>query len=203
MEAISQTAPINTTGAVGSANSFAGLDSEDFFKLLVTQLTNQDPFEPTGNEELLQQISSIRDIELSTTLTQSLARLSGQQQFGSASALIGQHVSGAPRADGEAIRGLVVGVRFDAGGQPVLLLANGSEMPLDQVSTIEPPIRAAEALVGQTIIGVDQRDPRNSQVVEGLVMAATVDEHGEILLELDSGDDLRFRDLVTVLGQAA
>lgn len=39
------------------------LTSQDFLKLLVTQLTYQDPLDPMGNEELLRQISSIREIE--------------------------------------------------------------------------------------------------------------------------------------------
>ena len=89
----------------------ADLRSEDFFQLLITQLTNQDPFEPTENEDLLRQISSIRDIELSTVLTNSLHLLTGQQRFSSASSLIGRHVTGLPDADGAVMRGMGVGIR--------------------------------------------------------------------------------------------
>ena len=199
----------STTGVAGSVengshgNSFADLGTEDFFKLLIMQLTNQDPFEPTGNEELLQQISSIRDIELSTTLTESLRSLTGQQHFASASSLIGQYVTGIPVSGGQPESGIVVGVRFDASGNAVLQLASGTEMPLEQVGAIQSPLRAAEGLIGQTIVGVDQRDPSQPQVVEGLVTAVRVEEHGEILLELDTGDDLRFRDVVNVTAAAA
>lgn len=93
-------------------NAATAMDSQDFFKLLITQLTNQDPFEPTGNDELLRQISSIRDIELSTTLTDSLRSLTGQQRFTSASTLIGQFVTGVPGPDGVVDSGLVIGIRF-------------------------------------------------------------------------------------------
>ena len=105
-------------------------------------------------------------------------------------------MTGLGAADGTAASGIVVGVRFTEGGRPILQLSNGTEMPVEQVSTIEPPLRAAEMLVGQTIVGLDRRDPADPQVVEGIVTAARVDAQGEVLLELDTGEDLRFRDFV-------
>jgi len=162
------------------------------------QLRNQDPLEPVDNAELLEQISSVREIELSTTLTESLRLLTGQQRFASASSLIGQYVTGLAGADGMAESGIVVGVRFADAGQPILQLSNGSEIPLEQVSTIESPLRAAEALVGQPIVGLDRRDPADPQVVEGIVTGVRFDTQGEVLLELDTGQDLRFRDFVRV-----
>ena len=179
-------------------NAVTGLDSQDFFKLLITQLTNQDPFEPTGNDELLRQISSIRDIELSTTLTDSLQSLTGQQRFTSASMLIGQFVTGVPGQDGVADSGLVIGIRFGDAGQPMLQLANGIEMPLEQVSTIQSPVTAAKTLVGRNVVGIDQRDPKDPDIVDGLVTGVAVDESGETTLELDTGEDVRLRDLVDV-----
>jgi len=66
------------------------------------------------------------------------------------------------------------------------------------VSLIQPPRQAAEALVGQSVMGIDQRDPKKPQVVEGVVTAARVDDKGEAFLELDTGGELRLRDLVSV-----
>lgn len=202
--------PISSSGALtaspstqGSA-SFAALGSDDFLRLLITQLTHQDPLAPTGNEELLRQISSIRDIELSTTLTRSLQNLTGQQNFASASALIGRFVTGQGGPDGEAISGVVAGVRFDGAGRAVLQLANGAELGLDQVTAIEPPERIAETLVGQTIIGVDRRKPAEPQSLEGVVTGVRTDgAGGEVLLELDTGKDLRLRDVLGVRAAAA
>jgi flagellar basal-body rod modification protein FlgD len=191
-----------STGSRGS-NAFADLGSEDFLRLLITQLTTQDPMEPTGNEEMLRQIASIRDIELSTALTESLSILTGQQRFTSASTLIGQYVTGVPGSDGTTPAGIVTGVRFEADGRPILRLAGGAEMSLDQVSTIEPPFRAGEALIGRSVVGVDRRDPSNPEVVEGVVASARMDEQGEVVLELDSGQLLRLRDFVSVTSEDA
>ena len=203
MNPIDVTMSPSPVGGGPATNSIAGLSSDDFLKLLVTQLTNQDPLEPTGNEELLRQISSIREIELSTTLTDSLRSLTGQQRFASASTLIGQHVTSDPQADGAVHQGVVIGIRFDASGQPMVVLSNGVEMPLEGIRTIESPMQVAESLIGQAIVGLDRRDPSEPKSVQGLVTAVRIDEQGEPILELDTGQDLRFRDFIAVAPQVA
>jgi flagellar basal-body rod modification protein FlgD len=203
VDPISATLPTQPTTGAAAANSFADLGSEDFLRLLIMQLRNQDPLEPLGNEELLRQISSVREIELSTTLTDSLRTLTGQQRFASASSFIGQYVTGLPGPDGVADSGTVVGVRFTDSGHALLQLAGGSELPLEQVSTVQPPLRAAEALIGQVVIGIDHRDPSNLRVVQGAVTGAYADALGEVVLELDTGEDLRFRDLISVAASEA
>ncbi|MFQ5589950.1 MAG: flagellar hook assembly protein FlgD [Phycisphaerae bacterium] len=198
MEGIDTTTLTASPTRAGRPDSFADLGSEDFLKLLVTQLTTQDPLEPTGNEELLRQIASIRDIELSTTLTESLGVLTAQQRFASAATLIGHYVTGSAGADGVAPAGIVTGVRFERDGRPMLQLANGTELALENVNTIIPPLRAGEALIGQEVVGLDRRDPSKPEVVEGVVTAARMEAAGEVILELDSGQTLRLRDYVSV-----
>lgn len=195
MESITSIAqPSSASAAAPPRNSFGELGSDDFFKLLIAQLTNQDPLEPTGNQELFEQIASIRDIELSTSLSKSLQSLTGGQRFASGSSMIGQFVIGVPGEGGAAQEGLVVGVRFDGGGNAVLLLADGGELPLEQVATIQPPLDVARALIGKMVTGMD----RGGSFVEGLVAAVRMENGVEIVLELDGGDALRFRDLATV-----
>lgn len=187
--------PLETSQA---NNSFAELGSEAFLQLLIAQITNQDPLEPMGNAELLEQLSSVREIELSTTLTNTLRDLAGQDRFTSASSLIGKYVTSAPGSDGLTHRGLVLGVRFLDGGAPLLQLSDGTELPIEQVLTVEAPIQAAEGLVGLSITGIDRRDTGEIELVEGHVTGVRVEPSGEIFLELDSGQDLRFRDFLAV-----
>lgn len=196
MEPMIATLPTSAAPVVTGRNSFAQLRSEEFLKLLTTELTNQDPFEPTDNAALLEQLSSIRNMELSTTLIESLRSLTDQQRFGSASALIGRHVTGVPDENGQAVSGVVVGIQFQQDGRVILRLSNGETMPLERIGSIEPPLQAAQRLVGREVVGVDRRVPDNPEPVEGLVAGVRLDEQGEVILELDSGDDLRFRDVV-------
>lgn len=186
----------NVSAAPEASRSASDLSSDDFFKLLIAQLTNQDPMEPTSNEELLQQISSIRDIELSTTLTASLQKLAGQQQFGSASTLIGQYVTSVADNHGNVKAGTVVGVKFDPQGQPTLQLSSGIELDMSQLASIVSPVQAGETMVGRQVTGLDRRNSAEPEVIEGLVTAVRVAEGGEVILELDSGDDLRLRDVM-------
>jgi len=197
---------VNTAEVMGSAmtvadtptrsvNSYADLTSEDYFKLLLAQLTNQDPLEPTSNEELLGQIASIRDIEASTSLSDALKSLTGGQQFGSASAMIGRFVTGPMTESGSAVSGVVVGVRFEADGRAILLMEGGMELALDSVISIESAEMIGEELVGKMIFGTDRRDPTDPKTIEGLVTSASADGQGGLLLELDTGEDIRFSDV--------
>lgn len=116
--------------------------------------------------------------------------------------MIGQHVTTVPDEVGTTVSGVVVGVRFTGRGQAVLVLSNGVETPLQQVAAIQSPLRAAEALVGQHVIGIDRQDPADPRAVEGVVTGVRLDEQGEPVLELDSGDALRMRDLIGAAQEA-
>ena len=190
------------SASAAKPNGMAALGSQDFLKLMLTELTNQDPLEPTDNEALLRQISSIRDIELSTSLSDSIRQLTGQQQIGSSSALIGQFVTGTPGEDGGVTSGLITGVRF-TGGRPMLLLSNGAELPMDQVASIESAQQAAERLMGATVVGLDRSKPNAPEMVEGVVSGVSQSSSGEVQVELDTGSSLRLRDVLAVLTGAS
>jgi len=204
MNAVSAPTVFRSTPSATSSTapkSAADLSSDDFFQLLITQILNQDPLQPTSNEDLLKQISSIREIQLSSTLTDSLQKLTSQQQIGSVSGMIGQYVTSVPKGDGSVDRGLVVAVRFADGGKPMLQLANGGSLSMDQVGRIEPPEQAAQSLVGQSVMGVDQRNKSAPKTVDGIVTGTRV-VNGEQMLELDNGNELRLRDLLSVAASA-
>ncbi|MCP4593127.1 MAG: hypothetical protein GY842_20520 [bacterium] len=200
-----ETAAITSGADSASAakpSGFAGLDGDDFFELLVAQLSNQDPLEPTSNQELLNQISSIRDIQASTSLAQTLETLAGVQGFGSAASLLGQYVSGTGRSsDGTStsVSGMVAGLRVDPDGTMVLLLDTGEELPASAVEHVTSAVRFAEALRGRLVSGVDRRDPQEPSPVEGIVTGMSTDSVGQVLLELDSGAELRLVDVVSAV----
>ncbi len=187
----------NSVTAANSARGFSELTGDDFFQLMIAQLANQDPMEPTSNEELLNQMAAIRDIEMNTSLTSALKSLSEQQQFGSASALIGQHVSGQPGEDGQTVSGRVTAVRFNSDGTIVLQLDSGAELDLSQLASVTSSEQAARDLVGRHVTAVDGTDPAQATTVEGVVTGVR-SENGEVLLELDSGEQVRFVDVVDV-----
>lgn len=185
----------NPAAASGASGALGDFSTQDFLELLITELTNQDPLEPTDNEAMLRQISSIREIELSSELTDSLKSLTDQQSVGSAAGLIGQFVRSKPASDGLVVEGVVTSVRFDSNGSPVLVLDNGAQLPMTQVGEIRQIEEIADALVGQEVIGIDGRDEDKRDTVRGVVSGARADENGAPVLELDTGEDLRLSDV--------
>lgn len=184
-----QAASTQPGAALPERNAASALKGDDFFQLLIAQLVNQNPLEPTSNQDLLNQVSSIRDIELSTSLSDSLKTLTQQQRFASAGTMIGNVVSGKDE-NGQAARGTVAAVRFDAAGEAILELEDGTRLNLDSVESIGGQDNPAEGLVGRFVTGVDRTNPAEPKVIEGIVTGVTKNEAGETTVELDTGDSL-------------
>jgi len=136
---ISSTASYSGQSGVG----VEALASDDFLQVLVAQLSYQDPFEPMGNEEMVNQIANIRELEMNTQLTTRLEQLTEQQRFGSAATMIGKFVKGeVADEDGTTfnIEGVVTAVRFSEKGEALLELDTGQTLPmasLTEVTTVD------------------------------------------------------------------
>lgn len=176
----------NSTATQASRSEFSSLGSKEFFKLIITDLLNQDPLNPMDNQKLLEQISLIREIEMNNEVTTNLRSLIEQQRFGSAANLIGQFVEGGESAGYAS--GVVAGVRFEPGGAPVLMLSDGKELPLSNLLTVTSLERLAEGLVGQLITAEISEDGELKEV-EGVVTGVKSDS-GIITLELDTGQQV-------------
>ena len=123
----------SSASAASAANPY-NLQPSDFIKLMVTQLENQDPTQPTSNQDLLTQMSQIGQLESSTSLQTTMQSVTLQTQIGSASALIGKTVSGLD-SNNNTSSGVVNSVSV-AGGNVTLNLASGDTMPLTGLASI-------------------------------------------------------------------
>jgi flagellar basal-body rod modification protein FlgD len=75
-------------------NGFAALTSQDFLKMLITELKNQDPTQPVSNAELLQQLSQMQALQSNVELNSTLTSFSTNQQISSGASFLGKVVSG-------------------------------------------------------------------------------------------------------------
>ena len=99
MTPISKIIEPTTTSASTAANSLKGnglndIDLNDFLKLMLTELQNQDPLNPTDNAALLQQVGELRGISSNDQLVSTLKGFSNTQELTTASSLIGKTVKG-------------------------------------------------------------------------------------------------------------
>ena len=117
------------------------LKTEDFIKMMITQLQNQDPLEPAKNQELLAQMSQIGQLQSATSLQESLKGMVLQNQIGAASGLIGKTVQGLDGQD-EPVSGQVNSVKVGSDGVS-LELDSGKTLLLSRVTQIAPPANLA------------------------------------------------------------
>lgn len=104
--------------------------------MMVTQLQNQDPLNPTSSSDLLAQMSQIGQLQSTTSLQTSLTSFGLQTSISSASSMMGKSVAGLD-ANSNPISGVVTSVQV-ANGNVSLGLNSGGTMPLANVTTITP-----------------------------------------------------------------
>lgn len=137
--ALNAAAPSTT----GVPNQFNNMSSEDFMKIIFTELSNQDPFQPNDSSALLKQLDSIRSIESNVKLTDQMQSLVSQNQLASASGMIGKFIGGVSQ-ENTRVAGTVVSV-VKQGDKVNLELDNGWIVPISNVETIINPQPTAPA----------------------------------------------------------
>ena len=143
---MSQISAFNPTDAALQSNvpsQFSKMSSEDFIKIIFTELSNQDPFQPNDSAALLEQLDSIRSIEADLKLTDQLQSLVFENQLASASGMIGKFIGGLAN-DNQRVAGFVVSV-IRQGDQVNLELDNGWVVPIGGVETVIDPDQLPEA----------------------------------------------------------
>jgi flagellar basal-body rod modification protein FlgD len=138
------TAPVSTAAPNTHPSKRKELKTEDFIKMMITQLQYQDPMDPAKNQELLAQMSQIGQLQSNTAMQETLKGITLQNQIGSAGNMIGKMVQGLDD-HGEEIEGLVTSVRIQ--DQKVFLeLDNGRTLPMERVTAVAgAPTPSAEA----------------------------------------------------------
>src|SRR5689334_13109570 len=124
MDALSSLGAGSATGAA-APNAFSSLSSEQFVKIMFTELANQDPLAPNDSKALLEQLSSIRNIQSGLDLSNRLNTLVAQNEMSSASNLIGKNVSGVAETN-QRVTGIVDSVIRTQDAGAVLKLKNGA-----------------------------------------------------------------------------
>ncbi|MBK8180104.1 MAG: flagellar hook capping protein [Planctomycetes bacterium] len=122
----------------------SSVGKNDFMNLLATQLKNQDPLEPSKNDEMLAQLAQFSSLEQMQNLNDNIVGLAVlqqsnalMQQLTDASALMGKDVQYTHPDTGEDVWGQVQSVRIVDGS--AVLRIGGQDVPLTSVTEIGTP----------------------------------------------------------------
>ena len=133
MDAV-QALSTTTQPSASTGKGFSAMTSEEFSKIIFTELANQDPLQPSDTKALLEQISTLRSIQADTDLSDRLKSLVTQNQFASATGLLGKQVGGVSESNGR-VTGTVAGVtRTDDG--PILTLSGGEQIKMTNLDMV-------------------------------------------------------------------
>lgn len=117
--------------ALGDVTDGESLNKDDFLKLLITQLTHQDPTEPMKDREFIAQMAQFSTLEQMTNMSSDFERLAGILSSGQAMDLLGRTVD---IVDGEQ---LITGVVDEIAGRTApRVLVNGRYYDQNQVERV-------------------------------------------------------------------
>ncbi len=122
-------APVSAAGT--SANSAFGLDFQSLLKIILTQLTYQDPLKPLDNFQFVSQLAQFSQLQQSQSLNDQITSLLSAQSATQATNLLGRTVD-LTTATGT-VSGVVKAVSFASGG-PQLTIQSGDGSTIANVS---------------------------------------------------------------------
>lgn len=137
------------------------LDKDDFLKLLLVQMQNQDPLEPMDNTESIAQMAEFSSLEQMTNINQSMETLLTAYNNSSKSnalSMIGRQAEGfitSQKANGDSeqtvVTGVVRGVDYTTETATVVIETDGGErvrVPQNQIRIVEE-IQKVEDLLSE------------------------------------------------------
>jgi flagellar basal-body rod modification protein FlgD len=130
----------SSPSATATAPAASGLNQLDntqtFLNLLVAQLKNQDPSNPTDPTSFMTEIAQLTAVQSQTTLN-------AEEQTVAADSMLGQKISGTG-SGGRTVSGTVSAVLLNSSGPPQLTLAGQTgSVALDQVTQVSAASAAA------------------------------------------------------------
>jgi flagellar basal-body rod modification protein FlgD len=136
---------INPTTATTTAATTAGtasstkkadqaLGKDDFLKLMVAQMKNQDPMNPSDDKDNIAQMAQFSSLEQITNLATATQQLADSMQTTQTLGLIGHTVS-YQAADGTLSSGTVSAVDV-AGGKPSLTVGDAKDVDPSAVTSV-------------------------------------------------------------------
>ena len=122
--------PSNTTAA--SSAAAASINFNDFLQMMIAEMQNQDPTNPSDPTTYLTQMAQFSNVQQGILTNSTLTSMLTTTSLDQAENLIGKTVSS---ADGST-SGVVKSVALSSSGSPTATLTSGATLTLDNTVTI-------------------------------------------------------------------
>lgn len=112
------------------------LGKDEFLKILVTQLSNQDPTQPLQDKEFIAQMATFTSVEQLTNMAGEMKLL--RQSIGFSSALIGKTIGWTQtdsNSETQSLSGVVDSIKIKESKQYAIV--GDKEVPIDQITEIK------------------------------------------------------------------
>jgi flagellar basal-body rod modification protein FlgD len=116
-----------------NANTAFGLNFESLLKIILTQLTYQDPLKPMDNFQFVSQLAQFSQIQQGQVMTDKMSSMVTSQTTFQATSLLGRVVDLPTSNAGGVISGTVKGVTFQ-NGDPRLTIQTSSGETISNIS---------------------------------------------------------------------
>ncbi|GBF40846.1 endoflagellar hook capping protein [Leptospira levettii] len=110
------------------------LGKDDFLKLLLTQLSHQDPTNPVQDKDFIAQMAQFSSLEQMKNISSGIARMESKQSY----SVVGKIVSGPDLVTGEDVTGLAGAILFDNEGKTYVRV-NGRMLDVSKINLISDP----------------------------------------------------------------
>lgn len=112
----------------------SSLGKDDFLRILVTQLSNQDPTNPLQDKDFIAQMATFSSLEQMTNLNKAFEQFSSRQ-LSQYALVIGKEISWTDQASGTTKNGVVKGVSAENGSY--YYQVGNEKIPMDKVIEIK------------------------------------------------------------------
>ncbi len=184
-----------STTAPGTGTQKSQLGRDDFMKLLLTQLRNQDPLKPMDDIQFITQLAQFNTLEKMQEMDERMGLLLEVEQLAEAKGLIGKEVEARVGGSGETVKGKVTAAKM-VDGSAQLTVGDKTVKMSDVLSvseSLEARLAEASNLIGKE---VEAKSGPSGDSVKGTVDLVKVVD-GNLVLMI-GGSSVKLGDVVSV-----
>ncbi len=119
------------------------MGKDDFLKILITQLSHQDPTEPLKDQDFIAQMAQFSSLEQMQNMSKNMTRIADRQSM----ELVGKFVAGPDALNGDRVSGIATAIMYDDSGK-VLLNVGERMVDVNDVKVISDPASLHNAAKG-------------------------------------------------------